>query len=83
MSKLIAAVNAKGTLSFADLAKELKKNDYNAGISSKASPSKSTLFNVFTSLPEDYLNSLLRMLDEMTAELYMPFLTCVNHETSN
>lgn len=71
MRKLIAAVIAKGTLSFVDLATRLKESSYDAGISS--SPSKSTLFNVFTSLPEDYLNSALRMLDRMTADLYRKF----------
>ncbi|MGC8662089.1 MAG: hypothetical protein ACP5TZ_06285 [Nitrososphaeria archaeon] len=67
MRKLI--VIAK--LSFVDLATRLKESSYDAGISS--SPSKSTLFNVFALLPEDYLNSALRMLDRMTADLYRKF----------
>ncbi|MDG6931801.1 MAG: hypothetical protein JRN26_08430 [Nitrososphaerota archaeon] len=72
--KLIAAVLAKGNLSFVDLAAELKEMGYDASLSGEhISPSKSTLFNVFSSLPRDYLEEALKLLDGIAAELYAGF----------
>ncbi|BBE42435.1 hypothetical protein [Conexivisphaera calida] len=72
--KLIAAVLAKGNLSFVDLAAELREMGYDATVDgSRASPSKSTLFKAFAMLPREYLEEALRALDDMTAELYGGF----------
>ena len=63
---LLAALIAKGDLSFSDLSEKLKEKGY-------GTPSKSTLFNAFKALPQQYLNEALKAIDEMVAGLYSKF----------
>nr|CCC55542.1 hypothetical protein [uncultured archaeon] len=63
---MLSALIAKGDLSFSDISEKLKEKGY-------GTPSKSTLFNAFKALPQQYLNEALKAIDEMVAGLYCKF----------
>lgn len=79
MRKTIPAILAKGNLSFEDLSSELRNINYDATLNSgNRSPGHTYLHELFQSIPQEYLQSALKMLDDMVLELYLKFKEAMN-----
>ncbi len=74
MKRTIPVILTKGSLSFEDLSKELRNLNYDTTIDrSNRSPGHAYLHELFQSIPQEYLQSALKMLDDMVLELYSKF----------
>jgi len=74
LSKTIPAILAKGDLSFDDLSNELININYDATLDNSGhSPGHTYLHELFQLIPLEYLQSALKLLDDMILLLYSKF----------
>lgn len=74
LCKTIPAILAKGDLSFDDLSNELININYDATLdNSGQSPGHTYLHDLFVLIPLEYLQSALKLLDDMILSLYSKF----------